>query len=110
MDLEFEKKWRETTVSISENFDNDIDIQSILFLIGAQELNLGYLKLSKDQKVDVIHIGICTIFEPYGYYENIGKDKDGWPHFEVKKEFPNLSEKEQERIIKEAIIDYFKEN
>ncbi len=110
MDFEFEKQWREVTGKISENFDNKIDIQSILFLIGVQELNLGYLNLSKDQKVDVLHIGICTIFTPYGYYKKIGNDRDGWPHFETIKEFPDLTEKEQERIIKEAIIDYFREN
>ena len=110
MDLEFEKKWRETLQKLSENFEETIDLQSILFLIGIQELNLGYQKLSKDQKLDVIHIGLCSVFEPYGYYKSIGKDKDGWPHFECTKEFPNLSEKEQDRIIKEAIIDYFFEN
>ena len=67
MDLEFEKKWRDTTEKIAKNFDSSIDLQSILFLIGIQELNLGYQKLSKDQKLDVIHIGICSVFEPYGY-------------------------------------------
>jgi hypothetical protein len=110
MDLEFEKKWRDTTEKIAKNFDSSIDLQSILFLIGIQELNLGYQKLSKDQKLDVIHIGICSVFEPYGYYKNRGKDKDGWPHFEIVKELPKLSEKEQEKIIKQAIIDYLSEN
>ena len=110
MDLEFEKKWRDTTEKIAKNFDSSIDLQSILFLIGIQELNLGYQKLSKDQKLDVIHIGICSVFEAYGYYKNRGKDKDGWPHFEIVKELPKLSEKEQEKIIKEAIIDYLSEN
>jgi hypothetical protein len=110
MDLEFEKKWRDTTEKIAKNFDSSIDLQSILFLIGIQELNLGYQKLSKDQKLDVIHIGICSVFEPYGYYMNRGKDKDGWPHFEIVKELPKLSEKEQEKIIKQAIIDYLSEN
>jgi hypothetical protein len=41
---------------------------------------------------------------------NRGKDKDGWPHFEIVKELPKLSEKEQEKIIKQAIIDYLSEN
>ena len=47
------------------------------------------------------------LLEPYGYYENIGLDNDGWPHFESRKKIPNVNEKEQEQIIKEAIIDYF---
>ncbi len=107
MNFEFEKKWRETVSIISKNFDEQIDLQSILFLIGLQELNLRAERLSKDQKIEVIHVAICTLLEPYGYYENIGLDNDGWPHFERRKKIPNVNEKEQEQIIKEAIIDYF---
>ena len=107
MDFEFEKQWRETIKIVSKKFEEDFDIQTILFLIGVQELNKGYQNLSKDQKIDVMHIGLCTILEPFGYYESIGKDRDGWLHFKQKIKLPNTSEKEQERIIKEAIIGYF---
>ena len=50
MDLEFEKKWRDTVQKLSENFEESIDLQSILFLIGIQELNLGFQKLSKSSR------------------------------------------------------------
>lgn len=107
MNFELEKKWRDLVQDISSNFEEKLDLQSILFLIGLQELNLGYQKLKKDQKIEVMHIAICTLLEPYGYYEFIGKDDDGWPHFENKQSLPPLTESEQEELIKEAVIDYF---
>ena len=107
MDFELEKKWREAIDKISTNFDEQLDIQSVLFLIGLQELNLNIEKLSKDQKIEVIHVAVCTLLEPYGYYTKLGVDSDGWPHFENSKRLPNVKQQEQEQILKEAIIDYF---
>ena len=54
MNFELEKKWRETVEKVSEHFGEILDMQSILFMIGVQELNKGFQKLSKDRKVDVI--------------------------------------------------------
>ncbi|CAG5079822.1 hypothetical protein [Parvicella tangerina] len=107
MNFELEKKWRSLVAEVSENFEETLDLQSIIFIIGLQELNLGYQKLKKDQKIEVMHIAICTLLEPYGYYEFVGKDDDGWPHFEKINDIPALNENEQEELIKEAIIDYF---
>ena len=54
-----------------------------------------------------MHVAICTLLEPAGYYKYLGKDKDGWPHFENVKKMPPLNEKEQDLMMKEAIIEYF---
>ncbi|MFK7757157.1 MAG: hypothetical protein AB8B53_09530 [Flavobacteriales bacterium] len=86
----------------------DLDLQSILFLIGVQELGQGYRKFKKNEKMDLMHIAICTILEPFGYYMYAGKDADGWPHFDVKAEMPMLSTQDQERLMKSAVLDYFK--
>jgi len=107
MNFELEKKWRDTVKEISENFGEELDLQSILFLIGVQELNKGHQQLNKQKKLEVMHIAICTLLEPAGYYEYVGRDKDGWPHFENSKKMPHLNEKEQELMMKEAIIEYF---
>ena len=107
MNFELESKWRKTIQKISKNFDDQLDIQAILFLIGLQELNIDIKKLTKDQKIEVIHVGLCTILSPYGYYNKMGVDNDGWPHFENVKKLPNVEQNQQEQIIKEAIIDYF---
>jgi hypothetical protein len=107
MNFELEKKWKEVVAMTTKGFGEALDLQSIIFLIGLQELNKGYMPLKKDQKIEVMHVALCTLLEPYGYYEFIGKDEDGWPHFKNVKPVPALNQKEQEEMIKEAIIDYF---
>ncbi|MEN8787458.1 MAG: hypothetical protein ABF264_07045 [Flavobacteriales bacterium] len=109
MDFEFEKKWRDLLQDVSKNMDEPLDMQSLIFMIGVQELNQGFVKLSKDQKLDVMHIAICTLMEPYGFYEYTGHDDDGWPHFKLVKELPVLKPDEQETFMKKAIIEYFQE-
>ncbi len=106
MDYSFEKKWLETVKKASDAFDQPVDLQSLIFLIGLQELGKGFAKYTKDQKIEIMHIAICRLLEPYGYYELQGLDKDGWPHFEHKKKLPPLEAAEQERLMKEAIIEY----
>jgi len=109
MDYIFEKKWTETVAKIEKQFGEDIDIQGVLFLIGVQELGKGFQKFKKDEKVDLMHIALCTLLEPMGYYEFVGKDDDGWPHFKENESLPFLAPAQQEKLVKEGIVEYFDE-
>jgi hypothetical protein len=40
----------------------------------------------------------------------VGRDEENWPHFELNKALPTLTEREQQHLIKEAILDYFESN
>ncbi len=108
MDLELEKNFELVSKKLATQFGDDIDLQAILFLIGVQELGKGKIKLSKNEKLDVMHIAICTLLTPYGYYKYEGLDKDGWPHWEVNEKLPPLKPSQQQLLMKQAIIDYFK--
>ena len=110
MDFEVGLKYQSVVKELEKTFGEGLDLQSILFLIGVNELGHGYKDFSKSEKTDLLHIAICTLLEPYGYYTFEGKDEDDWPHFELNKELPALSSKEQEHLIKEAIIEYFDQN
>lgn len=85
------------------------DIKVMLFLIGVQELGKGPLKFSKRQKEELMHIATCKLFSAMGFYELVGLDQDGWPHWKLVKPIPNYTLLEQELIIKSLILDYFKE-
>ena len=106
MDTEFE--YQNVLKLIGKQFGGDIDLQGLLFIIGLQELGKGKVKLSKNEKLDVLHIAICTLLSPYGYYEYEGLDKDGWPHWKTSEKLPPLKPGQQQEIIKQAIIEYFK--
>ena len=106
IDLEFGKVLKQLTVQ----FGDDIEMQGVLFLIGVQELGKGRIKLSKNEKLDVMHIAICTLLTPYGFYEYEGLDKDGWPHWKVNEKLPPLKPGQQQELVKQAIVEYFKAN
>ncbi len=107
VDFELEQKYRKTLEKVGEWTGGEPDLQIVLFLIGVQELGRGPDNFKKDEKVNLMHIAICTLLEPYGYYRRTGLDKDGWPHFEKREALPPLSRAEQDHLIKEAIVDYF---
>jgi len=110
MDFVFDKKWRDFANAFSKDYDDKgpvLDLQGILFLIGVQELGKGFANFKKDEKLALMHIAICTILEPYGYYKLSGRDQDDWPHFDVVKKLPPLNQDEQEKLMKTAVMEYF---
>ena len=102
------QKWLSLCTKIANDFDTESpDIKTVLFLIGVQELGQDYQKFKKDQKVELMHIGICSLLVSYGYYSFIGRDEEGWPHFERNSALPNLTPQEQELLVRKAIVRYF---
>jgi len=83
------------------------DLKGILFLIGVQELGTVRDDFSKEEKRDLIHIAACTLLELEGYYKFVGRDQDGWPHYEVVKPFDVKGLEEQEIILKHCTLKYF---
>lgn len=110
MDFDIELRFQELVKKLEAIFGGGLDTQTILFLIGVQELELGYKKFKKHEKTDLMHVAICTLLEPYGYYTFDGRDAENWPHFTLNKNLPALTEREQQHLIKEAILDYFEVN
>jgi hypothetical protein len=102
-------RWAELIKKLNGRFDQDFELDGILFMIGLQELNKGYIKLNKDQKMEVMHVAVCTLLAPYGYYTFIGRDEDGWPHFEGTDKLPHLKPLQQHSLMKEAILEYLED-
>ena len=103
------EKWNIVTTTLSEQFaDGDsLTLDAVIYLIGIQELGQGHRKFKKDEKVNLMHIAICKLLEPYGYYEFDFFDNEGWPHYQAKTALPNLKPGEQSVLMKEAIVSYF---
>lgn len=109
-DERLEQQWNKLQTALEPRFGGELDMQAILFIIGVQELGQGYRKLKKDEKLDVMHVAICTLLEPYGYYEFEGRDADGWPHWKANSKLPPLKPAQQHRLMQEAVVDYFVKN
>ncbi len=110
-DEQLKTRWEKLQKKLSDQFaDGDIlELDAIIYLIGVQELGQLHRRFKKDQKIELMHIAICRLLEPYGYYEFGYYDDDGWPHFKILEELPNLKPGEQSVLMKEAIVHYFLE-
>lgn len=108
-DIETTVKWSLVLKKLQETFGEIEDVKDIVFLVGVQELGKGFQKFNKDQKIDVMHIGICHLLSKYGYYEFEGLDTEGWPHWKLISHLPFLDDKERELLLKKSIIEYFDE-
>ncbi|MGY0391067.1 hypothetical protein ACW5R3_00735 [Bizionia sp. KMM 8389] len=108
-DEQLKERWEQVVEKLSTQFaDGDtLDLDAIIYLIGIQELGQLDRKFKKDHKLDLMHIAICRLLEPYGYYEFDYYDEDKWPHYKVKEQLPTLKAGEQSILMKEAIVNYF---
>ena len=102
-------KWDELVEKLTQQFSegDELSLDSIIYLIGVQELGQGKKQFKKDEKVNLMHIAICKLLEPYGYYEFDFFDNEGWPHYRIVSNLPNLKPGEQTVLMKEAVIHYF---
>lgn len=110
-DEKLKMHWEEVVKLLSDKFaDGDVlDLDSIIYLVGLQELGQLKRKFKKDEKINLMHIAICRLLEPYGYYEFDYFDKEGWPHYKFLEPLPPLKAGEQSVLMKEAIVQYFLE-
>jgi len=105
------ERWEELVERLSAQFGQGevLDVTAILFLIGVQESGQGPKKFKKDEKLDLMHIALCKVLEPFGFYEFEGYDEQGWPHFKLLEELPPLKPGEQSYLVKQGIVHYFEQ-
>jgi len=107
---DLQARWWKLEEKLVERFGKKPDMESILFLIGVQEVGGVGHSFTKEQKQDLMHVAVCTILIPGGYYELEGWDEDGWPHFKQIKELPPMEFMQQENFMKDHVLFYFSQN
>ncbi|MBK8555736.1 MAG: hypothetical protein IPL65_08185 [Lewinellaceae bacterium] len=85
------------------------DLNMVLLLIGIQELGRWKKGFTKEEKQDLMHIAVCRLLSYEEYFEFLGRDADGWPHYRQVRELVNISTEGQEQLLKTFAIRYFKE-
>ncbi|MDB2389330.1 MAG: hypothetical protein EBT51_02075 [Flavobacteriaceae bacterium] len=108
-DALLKQRWDHLVALLSAQFsDGDpLDLDAIIYLVGVQELGQIHRKFKKDEKINLMHIAICKLLEPYGYYSFDFVDEQGWPHYKNIEPLPALKAGEQAVLMKEAIVQYF---
>ncbi len=110
-DEQLKERWQMVVTKLSKQFADGelLDLDAIIYLIGVQELGQLNKEFKKEQKLDLMHIAICKLLTPYGYYSLDFVDAEGWPHYKTIASLPNLKAGEQSVLMKEAIVNYFLE-
>lgn len=107
-DLDLDRRWNTLLQELESVIGRKPkDLNGVLFLIGVQELGHGTKIFSKEEKQDLMHIGICKVLSLSGYYELEGLDQDGWPHWKLVRKLPHFDLLEQERLLKMHVLEYF---
>ena len=105
---DIQSRWWALEEKLMVRFGKKPDMEAILFLIGIQEVGDFRTKFSKEQKQDLMHVAVCSLLSPSGYYELEMVDEEGWPHYRQLKTLPVLNFIEQENFMKDHILLYFK--
>jgi hypothetical protein len=103
----FNTRWEALLATMQERFGRRPDLNALLLLIGVQELGQGVAAFTKEQKQDLMHIATCKLFSLSGHYEVERVDDEGWPHYKLLNPVPFANLKEQERMLKWHMLEYF---
>lgn len=107
-DIHFDPaKWREVEQKLLARFNKKPDLHTIVYLIGHRELGQARATFTKEEKQDLMHLGVCTLLSKAGYYRFSHRDEDGWPHYEKVPGTPRLDGDMQDILLKTMIIHYF---
>ncbi len=105
--LEFEWLRIQNLVKEHLSVDKVPDLNAILVLVGIQELGIWKSKWSKEEKQDLMHIAVCRLLSQEGFYEFVGRDDEGWPHYRLIRKIGLGGESNQEVLLKKQLITYF---
>ena len=78
-DEQLKERWDAVVKLLSDRFADGetLDLDAIIYLVGLQELGQLHREFKKDEKLNLMHIAICRLLEPFGYYRFDYFDDDG---------------------------------
>ena len=100
--------WVELCDRLSEMFSIQVDLNGVLFLVGIRERGLTFQQFSKEEKLNLINLGSCTLYKEMGLVEITGYDADGWPMFRQKALSPEISEERKQKTLQDCALRYFR--
>jgi hypothetical protein len=105
-DEELKREFKALEYRFIKRFQKKPALEAILLLIGFQESPLLKHSQSKEEKLDLINLGMLTVLSCLGIFHRRSSES-GWPEFEPA-EVP--AEADREKLIRRGIVAYFREH
>jgi hypothetical protein len=99
-----DKEFKTIEFQFIKRFKKKPTMEGILLLIGFQECPESKLTRDKEEKLDLINLGMLVVLEKMGYFKRV-KSETTWPAFEPTEQ---KSEENKETIVRRGIVEYFK--
>ena len=58
--------WKNLCEHLTSMFGIDVDLNGVLFLVGIRERGLTFRQFSKEEKLNLINLGSCTLYQEMG--------------------------------------------
>ncbi len=100
-----EDKFNKLLERVSERFNVDATFNFVLMLIGIQKMGSGFIKYSKEEKMDLINLGWYLMLTKKGYYKILDYDDKNWPVFKMVKNLDSMSKEQINSLVKEAVCE-----
>jgi hypothetical protein len=100
--------WSELCELLGHQFDIEVDLNGVLFLVGIRERGFAFRPFSKEEKLSLINLGSCTLYQEMGLTEKSGVDEEGWPIFKQKALAPVIPEGRKHKVLQECALRYFR--
>ena len=101
------ENWKDLCDSLGKMFGIEVDLNGVLFLVGIRERGLIFGQFTKEEKVNLINLGSCTLYREMGLVDLIGVDKEGWPVFRQKALAPMIAEELKLKTLQDCALKYF---
>lgn len=101
-----EKEFKTIEFQFIKRFKKKPSLEAILLLIGYQESPEVKSKHGKEEKLDLINLGVLTVLETQGLFKRTGTDH-GWPVFEPSE---TQHSGDKEKTLRAGIVAYFRQN
>ena len=99
--------WNELCEQLGNQFNIDVDLNGVLFLVGIRERGLTFQPFTKEEKLSLINLGSCTLYQEMGLTEKTGIDEEGWPIFKQKALAPVIPEERKHKVLQDCAVRYF---
>lgn len=96
---------------VKKRFQLEPRVETILFLIGVQELGHGLKEYTREEKMDLIQLGTMRVLSHFGLYEKAKEpDRDNWPIYQRNENQRVTNPEDKDLLIKKGIVAYFESN